>query len=76
MISITIGKNAGAPRTVTATPSETPRQVLEANNVEYATATVTIDGSTLRAGELDKTFEQLGITEKCYLYAVTKVENA
>ena len=76
MIQVTIGKNAGAPRTVTATPDETPRQILEANNVEYARATVTIDGSTLKAGEMDKTFGELGITEKCYLFDVTKVENA
>jgi hypothetical protein len=76
MIQVTIGKNAGAPRTVVATPDQTPRKILEENSVEYARATVTLDGSTLRAGEMDKTFSELGITEKCYLFAVTKVENA
>lgn len=76
MIQVTIGKNTGAPRTVMATPDQTPRKILEENNVEYSRATVTIDGSPLKAGEMDKTFGDLGITEKCYLFAVTKVENA
>ena len=35
-----------------------------------------LDGSSLNPGDLDKTFQQFGITEKCFLLNVVKADNA
>ena len=64
MISVCVGNNLG--RTTTIVDSaNTLRQVLESNNIDYSLGMTSLDGSTLRAGDLDKTFEDFGITEKC-----------
>lgn len=54
----------------------TPRQVLEEAGIEYSRAMVNMDGTTLFPGDLDKSFAQHGITEKTYLSAVVKTDNA
>lgn len=35
-----------------------------------------LDGSSLAAGDLDKTFADFGIAEKCYLVNIAKQDNA
>lgn len=75
MISVCVGNNLG--RTTTIVDSaNTLRQVLESNNIDYSLGMTSLDGSTLRAGDLDKTFEDFGITEKCYLLQTVKADNA
>lgn len=54
----------------------TLRQVLEDNEFDYLTGTMHLDGCSLQPGDLDKTFSDFGITEKCYLLSVTKTDNA
>jgi hypothetical protein len=75
MIQIKIVTNAQR-KTIATDENNTVRAVLEANEVNYASAPVYIDGSPLGVGDHDKTFAQLGITEKCMLTSVVKTENA
>jgi hypothetical protein len=35
-----------------------------------------LDGAPLQPGDLDKTFAQFGITDKCFLLNVVKADNA
>ena len=35
-----------------------------------------LDGTTLKAGDLNKTFADFGVTDSCYLLAVAKADNA
>ena len=44
--------------------------------VDENTTTLHLDGATLRPGDLDKTFGELGIKEKCFLLNVVKADNA
>lgn len=76
MISVTVGKNIDRKTVLVDEATETPRQVLENNNVDYATGVTTLDGSPMQPGDMDKTFQQLGITNKCYLFSVVKTNNA
>lgn len=75
MIQIRIVTNAQR-KTIATDENNTVRTVLEANDVNYDQAPVYIDGSPLAVGDHDKTFAQLGITEKCMLTSVVKTENA
>lgn len=54
----------------------TLRQALETNGVDYSVGVVSLDGSPLRAGDMDKTFADFGIAEKCHLSVVVKADNA
>lgn len=75
MIQIRIVTNTSR-KTIATDPNHTVRAVLEANEVNYANAPVYIDGAPLQIGDHDKTFTDLGITEKCMLTSVVKTENA
>ena len=74
-IKITYGNNMKR-GTVLEPDTKTPRQVFDENEVNYATGITTLDGAPLGRGDLDKTFAELGITEKCYLLNVVKADNA
>ena len=75
MIQIKIVTNAFR-KTIATDANNTVRSVLEANEVNYSNAPVYIDGAPLGIGDHDKTFAELGITEKCMLTSVVKTENA
>lgn len=75
MISIKIVTNTSR-KTIITDASNTVRDVLEANDVNYENTPIYIDGAPLMIGDHDKTFTELGITEKCMLTAVIKSENA
>lgn len=75
MIQVTIGTNTDRKR-VTIDPSKTIKSVLDENEVNYAVATLHLDGATLQPGDMNKSFAEMGITDSCYLIAVVKADNA
>ena len=75
MIQVTIGNNLKR-ETVIVDANSTLRKALEDAGVDYSRGMMTLDGSTLGAGELDKTFAEFGIKEKCFLLNVVKADNA
>lgn len=75
MIQVRIVTNTQR-KTIATDENNTIRDVLEANEVNYANAPVYIDGAPLQVGDHDKSFAELGITEKCMLTSVVKTENA
>jgi hypothetical protein len=76
MIQVTVGNNLNRQKVVVDENTATPRKVLEENEIEYAAATIHMDGCSLKPGDLDKTFADLGVTTQTYLLAVVKTENA
>lgn len=76
MIRVYVGNNLN--RTpVDVTSDTTLRKVLEEANIDYGVGMTSLDGATLKAGDLDKTFEEMGVTgEKCYLLNTAKAVNA
>lgn len=75
MIRVTIGNNLSR-KAVIIDETTTLRTALEDNGVDYSIGMNSLDGSTLGPGDLDKTFADFGITEKCYLLNVVKADNA
>ena len=75
MIKVTIGNNVKR-ESIIIDENTTLRTALEDNGVDYTTGTMHLDGSSLKPGDLDKSFAELGITEKCYLLNVVKADNA
>lgn len=75
MIQVTVGNNVKREKMI-VDASRTLRSVLEEAGVDYTRGVMHLDGSSLNPGDLDKTFESFGITEKCFLLNVVKADNA
>lgn len=75
MIKITVGNNVKR-KSVIKDENTTLRAVLEENGIDYTRGTMNLDGAPLQPGDLDKTFAQFGITDKCFLLNVVKADNA
>lgn len=71
MIQVTLGTNTDREK-ILVDPSKTIREVLEENHIEYASGAVRLDSSPVSGSELDKSFEEHGVSEKCYLIVVVK----
>lgn len=75
MIKVTVGNNVHR-ESVIIDGTTTLRQVLEEANVDYTRGGIHLDGVTLMPGDLDRSFEDFGITEKAFLLQVVKTDNA
>ena len=75
MIKVIVGNNVERKSDIVE-PTKTLRQVLEENEIDYTRGVMHHDGSSLNPGDLDKTFADFGINEKCFLLNVVKADNA
>jgi hypothetical protein len=75
MIKVTIGNNVKRTSEI-LDKNTTLREALETAEIDYTRGIMNLDGSTLNPGDLDKTFADFGISEKCYLLNVVKADNA
>jgi hypothetical protein len=75
MIKVTIGNNVKRGDEI-LDRNTTLREALDNAGIDYTRGIMNLDGSTLNPGDLDKTFADFGITEKCFLLNVVKADNA
>ena len=75
MLKITVGTNTNR-KTVMVSEDTTLRQVLEDNDVNYSVGQTSLDGCVLQPGDMDKTFADMGVKERCFLVSVSKMDNA
>lgn len=75
IVNVKIGTNLNR-ETISVTSDRTIRELLEQQNINYATTTVFLDGDTIRAGDMDKTLDEFNIADTCYIIASQKTENA
>lgn len=75
MIQVTIGTNTNRKKVIVDS-ALTPKRVLTDNEIAYETANIHLDGSSLSASEMNSTFDDLGITDSCFIIAVIKADNA
>lgn len=73
MIRVTVGNNVKRENTIVSDQT-TLREVLEQQEIDYTRGSLTLDGSTLQPGALDKTFAEFGIKEKCFLMQIVKAD--
>lgn len=75
MIKVTISNNVKRTTEIFA-DTTTLRQALERAEIDYSRGMVNLDGSPLQAGDLDRTFADFNIAEKCFLSSIVKADNA
>ena len=75
MIQVTIGNNVKKENKI-FDANTTLRNALEEAGIDYTIGITSLDGASLNAGDLDKTFADFGIIEKCFLINVFKADNA
>lgn len=75
MFKVFVGNNVDR-WSVMVTPDTTLRALLEQEQIDYTRGTMHLDGVSLRPGDLDKTFAEIGVTSECYLLMIKKVDNA
>ena len=75
MLNVTIGTNTSRKKVIVA-PNMTLRAVLEQNNVNTNVGTVCINGEPQVASNLDKTLEELNVTNNAFIISVAKADNA
>ena len=75
MVKVTVGNNVNR-ETVIVDSDTTLRSVLEDAGIDYSKGGINLDGSTLKPGDLDKSFDDFNIGEKCFLLQVVKCDNA
>lgn len=75
MIKVTVGNNVKR-SSVIIEETTTLREALEDAGIDYTRGVMHLDGSSLQAGDLDKTFADFGIADKCFLLNVVKADNA
>ena len=75
MIKVTMGNNVKRDKDKILDPNTTLRAALEEAGIDYTRGLMHLDGSPLEPGDLDKTFADFGITEKCFLLNVAKADN-
>ena len=75
MFELTIGTNATRKK-VMARKDSTPRAELKEQNISYDNGIIYYEGNTLNPGDLDNTFNDLGVHEEASLNVIIKVDNA
>lgn len=75
MIKVTMGNNVKRESQI-IDENTTLRTALEDAGIDYTTGVMHLDGASLGPGDLDKTFKDFGIAEKCFLLNVVKADNA
>lgn len=55
---------------------DTIKKVLQDEDIDYNTTTILIDGAPLGVGDINKTFDEMNITDTVYINAVVKASNA
>lgn len=73
MVKVVVGNNVKR-ETKIVNPDTTLKAVLEEAGVDYSRGSMHLDGATLQPGDLNKTFAQLGITERAFLINVVKAD--
>ena len=76
MIIVTYGTNLNRSTSDPINANTTLREFCEENGINYAGSSLTLDGASLRPGDIDKSFADMGVTERCFLLSVVKADNA
>lgn len=74
MLNLTIGNTTNR-KNVTISADTTILEAIESNGFD-ASKSYTLNGATLKTGEVNKTFRDFGFTERALLISVAKADNA
>lgn len=75
MIQVTIGSNISRKKVI-IDENTIIKDALRDNDIDYTRGNTTLDGETLTAAQVNKSFADMGITSDCMLLNVVKADNA
>lgn len=75
MVNVVIGNNLSRASVVVDEHSTLKSALIDAN-IDYSRGVTTLDGATLKPGDINKTFAEMGVTDSCSLLNVVKADNA
>lgn len=75
MFTLIIGSNTSR-KTVAAQKTQTIRQALEEAGIDYSVGSIHLNGVTVSAGEVDKTFADMNVHDEARLIVVVKADSA
>ena len=55
---------------------QTPKEILQHFDVDYTTATNSLDGVRLGIADMNKSLKELGVTDECRISSIVKIDNA
>ena len=74
MIKVTYGNNVSKQEDI-VDAGTTLKAFLENHNIDYTEGSMHLDGASLLAGDLYKTFADHGVSDHCFLLKVVKADN-
>lgn len=74
-VTVTIGNNLKRGDHIIE-DTTTLRAAFDKADVDYAIGVNTLDGAALQAGDLDKSFSDFNVKDRCFLYSVVKADNS
>ena len=74
-INVVLANHDGS-KIIPADDSKVIKEFLEENGCDFQRGNYHLDGSTLVAGDINKSFADFGCTGKVYLSRIKKAENA
>lgn len=75
MIKVKWGTNVTKEEKIVSSDT-TIREFWEGVNVDFSRGMTTLNTAPIKPADLNKSFEELGVTDECFLYCVVKVDNA
>lgn len=76
IVNVTVG-TMGSRRVVPAnTETATPAQIFADAGVDITNGQPSLDGMTLRVGEMNQTLDELHIAKDCFLSCIVKADSA
>lgn len=76
IINMTVGTMGNRTTFPVNTETATPASCFEQAGVDYASAQPSLNGITLRAGEMGATLQELNVTRDAMLSAIVKADSA
>lgn len=77
IVKANVGTMGNRTSVMVDTETATPKTVFEQAHIDFSTGSqVSLNGITLRAGEMGMTLAALNVTEECYLSSIVKADSA
>lgn len=76
IVNVKVGSMGSRTELVANTETATPKSLFEQAGIDYTSGQPSLDGITLRAGEMGMTLDQLHVTTDCYLTSIVKADGA
>ena len=76
IITAFVGNMGNRQEILVNTETDTPKAAFEKAGIDYTSGQPSLDGITLRAGEMNQTFDELHVSSNCYLTSIVKADGA